>query len=78
VDRDEHPQHALVRELHEELGIQAAAPTSPPYLEARSDGYAVRVWIIDDWSGDVTNRDPAEHDALTWVDVAAAPGGPTG
>jgi hypothetical protein len=57
VERDEHPQHALVRGLHEELGIQVAAPTRPPYLEARSDGYTVKVWIIDEWSGDVTNCD---------------------
>lgn len=72
VEAGEDPANALVRELHEELGVEVERPTGPPFMRGTSDGYEVSVWIVDDWSGTVHNRAPLEHDALTWVGVDEA------
>jgi 8-oxo-dGTP diphosphatase len=59
---------ALVRELHEELGIAAEVPAEP-YATAVDGDLRLRVWRIDRWTGDPSNRSPDEHDALGWFGV---------
>ncbi len=34
--------------------------------------YRLDVFLIDEWSGEPANIEPAEHDALGWFDVAQA------
>ena len=58
---------ALVRELHEELGIQISEPAHPPLSFLRMDTADLRIWLIEDWTGTPHNTAPDEHDDLAWV-----------
>ncbi|MGH1491651.1 MAG: NUDIX hydrolase [Acidimicrobiales bacterium] len=67
VDDGETSAEALVRELHEELGVQISPPRWDAVFDAAiGDDTHLTVWAIDEWSGDVTNRAPEEHDRLGW------------
>ena len=68
VDPGETPEHALVRELHEELGIETAASCLAPIAFA-SHGYAtfhllMPVFACRKWAG---TPQPREGQALRWV-----------
>jgi 8-oxo-dGTP pyrophosphatase MutT (NUDIX family) len=70
VEPDETGVAALVRELREELGIDAEVPEQP-CSTAVADDLRLRVWRVDTWRGEPTNRAPEEHDTLGWFDVDA-------
>lgn len=66
VEPGESAQQALIRELHEELGVVPSA--FRPLMHIRHD-YAERkvlldTWLVSAWSGDVTAR---EGHPLAWV-----------
>ena len=68
VDRGETPEEALVRELHEELGIETAASCLAPIAFA-SHGYEsfhllMPVFACRKWAG---TPQPREGQALKWV-----------
>jgi len=68
VDAGETPEHALVRELHEELGIETAASCLAPIAFA-SHGYEtfhllMPVFACRKWAGTPQAR---EGQALKWV-----------
>lgn len=67
IEPGESAPAALVRELHEELGIQITQPHRPPLATLRTDTYDLYIWLIDDWTGTAHNAAPDEHDELTWV-----------
>lgn len=66
VEPGELPGAALVRELHEELGIVVAAPAGPPLLQIHADAFDMQVWLIESWTGAPVNVALDEHDAVRW------------
>ncbi len=66
VDDEETPRHALARELEEELGI-AANVSGDGFARVEGIDFRMDIWIIDHWTGEPFNRQPAEHDALAWL-----------
>ena len=68
VEPGETPEHALIRELREELGIEVAAACLAPFVFA-SHGYdsfhlLMPLYLCRRWEGAPTAR---EHAALKWV-----------
>lgn len=78
VERGESPEEALVRELHEELGIGVVPEDlSPLTFASRSLSRAVGgahllmpVYVCRKWSGTPESR---EHAAIQWVSPAELP-----
>ena len=68
IEPSESPEHALIRELHEELGITIEASDLVP-LTFASHAYAdfhllMPLYLCRQWSGDVAAQ---EGQALAWV-----------
>lgn len=66
LENGETPTQALVRELREELNIVVAEPTYPELARLTTSGFDMRVWLIDQWSGEPMNVSFDEHDELAW------------
>jgi 8-oxo-dGTP pyrophosphatase MutT (NUDIX family) len=66
VEPGELPGVALARELREELGIDIAAPSGPPWQEVHGGTFDMQVWLIESWTGSPVNAAPEEHDAIAW------------
>ena len=66
VEPGEAPHRALERELAEELAIEATV-AGERFARVRGDDFRMDVWVLDRWSGEPTNQDPHEHDALAWL-----------
>lgn len=68
IEASETPQHALQRELLEELGIDASPDTMEPagfISHAYPDVHVVMLlFVIRDWKNDITLH---EHEAVQWV-----------
>jgi 8-oxo-dGTP diphosphatase len=67
VEAGETPEVALRRELQEELGVTAVV-TGAPFTQVDGADFRMDVWVVEVWDGEPENLDPAEHDALAWVD----------
>ena len=77
VEAGESELEALVRELHEELGVRieadsashlcrvAAGPAAEPAL--------LSAWLVHDWHGTPANVAPDEHDGIGWFGLADLP-----
>lgn len=65
---DESPEQALIRELHEELGIAVESRFLQPLTFASHayDGFhlLMPLWLCRHWSGEVS---ALEHEALAWL-----------
>lgn len=70
MEQNERPQHALTRELREELGVVVTTGRDP-FAYAQGRDFRMDVWLFDTWSGAPTNL-VREHDKLGWVDLVAA------
>jgi 8-oxo-dGTP diphosphatase len=68
VNTDETARDALVRELHEELGIDIVVPAEPPAatIDDPALDLHLSIWVIDDWRGEPTNLAQDEHDRVAW------------
>lgn len=66
VEDGEAPDAALRRELAEELGV-AATVAGPRFAHIRGETFRMDVWLVDQWEGEPTNMEPAEHDAMAWM-----------
>jgi len=77
VEPGERPVDALVRELREELGVEATVSGAPSLrLERRpdtDDGMIQDVWVVTAWAGSPTNLAEDEHDELRWVPADELP-----
>lgn len=74
VEAGEEPTAALIRELREELGVDADVHGSPSLRierdPANESGMIQDVWAIRTWRGRPRNLAMDEHDALRWVSAA--------
>jgi 8-oxo-dGTP diphosphatase len=69
VERGESDPVALARELCEELGVSVAPATiaaTLPVVRIIDHEVDMRVWVVEDWSGEAVNAAPEEHDAVNW------------
>jgi len=57
VEEGELPRHALLREMHEELGIGITAPTAP-IARVQGPDFRNDIWLIDTWTGEPVNLSP--------------------
>ena len=73
IQEFEAPEHALARELREELGVGIDPPDRPldALLECEEASTRLTVWFID-YDGAIENRAPDEHDELRWVTLEEA------
>jgi len=69
VEPGEDPRRALARELGEELGVVASV-VGEPAQRLLAEDLVMDVWVVEDWTGEVANRAPDEHDDLAWCDAA--------
>jgi 8-oxo-dGTP diphosphatase len=74
VDAGELPAHALVRELREELGIEATVPTGPAFSRLVAADFDCLIWVVTDWVGAPSNASPKEHDEVAWWPLSAIAG----
>jgi 8-oxo-dGTP diphosphatase len=65
VEPGESPEHALVRELREELGVDAEPVARVPGEWPLKPGYVLRVWTARILSG--TPEPLEDHDRLRWL-----------
>ncbi|MEW2546078.1 (deoxy)nucleoside triphosphate pyrophosphohydrolase [Streptomyces sp. NPDC047002] len=74
VEPGEREEHALVRELREELGVETVPVARVPGAWPLPRGHELRVWTVRLVSGEP--RPLQDHDALRWVTASeAAPDG---
>ncbi|WP_369261777.1 (deoxy)nucleoside triphosphate pyrophosphohydrolase [Streptomyces sp. R35] len=67
VEPGEAPEHALVRELREELGVEAEPLERVPGEWPLKPGYVLRVWTARLRSGSGEPRALEDHDELRWL-----------
>lgn len=67
IDADERPAAALRRELLEELGVRVHLASDQPWrVLTPSADLTIHLWIVERWSGTVSNCAPEEHDQIGW------------
>lgn len=73
LEPGESAEQALVRELREELGVDAAGwrPVGEIAGE-RPERWRLRVFAVHAWDGEPANLQPREHAALRWCTLADA------
>ena len=69
VEDGEGPEQALRRELTEEIGVDVGVVANAPVLHLIDDrtGFDLIVWHVTRWTGTVQNRQPEEHDEVSWL-----------
>jgi 8-oxo-dGTP diphosphatase len=80
VEPGESDLDALVRELHEELGVHVETASVEYLCEVEiggegggGDRVVLSGWLVRAWRGTPANVAPEEHDGLDWFDVDALP-----
>jgi len=74
IAANESPSQALVRELREELGIDATVPPGPEFARLVAADVDCVIWIVTDWVGTPSNLAPDEHDEVAWWSLPALSG----
>ena len=73
LEPGEDPAAALVRELHEELGVRAVVDPGP-LRTLRAPDLRLTVLRVRRWEGEPAVVDAEEHDALGWFTPGEAAG----
>jgi mutator protein MutT len=71
VEDGESPRQALVRELHEELGVHIALPPEAAFARLQTGEYDCLFWVVEEWTGTPSNADGDEHDEMAWWPASA-------
>jgi 8-oxo-dGTP pyrophosphatase MutT (NUDIX family) len=69
VENGETRTGALVRELHEELGIVIVEPAESDAVRVVTGEFDLSVWVIGQWAGRPGNAAPREHDDVSWFSL---------
>lgn len=72
IEEGERPSAALVREIREELAIEATEPNEDCHFRVVTSDFDMQVWVVTDWAGSPLNASPDEHDDLGWFSVSEA------
>jgi 8-oxo-dGTP diphosphatase len=67
VEPGETPEHALVRELREELGVEAEALARVPGEWPLREPYVLQVWTATLRPGSADPKPLQDHDELRWL-----------
>ena len=70
VENGETLTGALVRELHEELGIVIVEPAEFDAVRVVTSEFDLSVWVVGQWAGQPGNAAPDEHDEVSWFSAA--------
>jgi 8-oxo-dGTP diphosphatase len=65
IESNEVPPVALVRELHEELGILIPEPRDPVLAHLRLPDLDCQIWLVKEWVG-TPHVASEEHDDMGW------------
>ncbi|WP_369257707.1 NUDIX domain-containing protein [Geodermatophilus amargosae] len=74
VEPGEDERTALLRELREEIGVEATEVDDEPVLRVEDGGLSLTVHAVRAWEGEPRNAEPEEHDELRWVSAAEVRG----
>lgn len=78
LEAGETGRDALVRELREELGIEATVPADPAWELTEDpgspEGLVLGLWVVEAWRGTPVNVATDEHDDLRWIRRHELPG----
>ncbi|SDC09315.1 ADP-ribose pyrophosphatase YjhB, NUDIX family [Geodermatophilus telluris] len=74
VEPGEDERAALLRELREEIGVEATGVDGEPVLRVTEDDLHLAVYAVRTWEGEPRNLQPHEHDELRWVTAGEARG----
>jgi 8-oxo-dGTP pyrophosphatase MutT (NUDIX family) len=66
VEDGESDVTAVIRELKEELGVDASESQVHRVAQLQGDSYDLRIFVVRAWSGDPENCATNEHDDLNW------------
>jgi len=67
IDSGETPAEAVRRELREELGIEILIDSNEPFrVYSPAPDLTLHAWVVTEWSGEITNLAPDEHDEIAW------------
>lgn len=66
VESGESEQEALIRELHEELGISVASTGVHLMGRLSGDDFDLGIFEVTTWSGEPMNHALEEHDDIGW------------
>jgi len=80
IEKDEQPQHALIRELQEELDItpirwrelEVLHESVPESDEMPAHDLVVRLYCVTGWAGTPVNRQMEEHSTIQWFSYEEA------
>ncbi|WP_448641116.1 NUDIX domain-containing protein [Geodermatophilus sp. URMC 63] len=74
VEPGEDERAALLRELREEIGVEATGVDAEPVLRVAEGDLDLAVYAVRAWDGEPRNRQFDEHDELRWVSATGVRG----
>lgn len=67
IDVGETAADAVRRELREELGVTPRIESDEPFrIYDPAPDLTLHAWVVTEWSGEVANLAPEEHDEIAW------------